>query len=371
MLLKMVAPCIFGLESLVADELKQLEALNVTAENGRVFFEGGQEILARANINLRCAERVLINMGSFRADSFDLLFEGVKALPWERFIGKTDTFPVKGFSLGSKLTSIPDCQSIVKKAVVERLKGAYGISWFQETGPVYQIQFSIMKDTAMLMIDTSGEGLHKRGYRPKSAAAPIKETLAAAMVKLARVRDRAQLYDPMLGSGTILIEGAMQGLGIAPGLKRGFAAERFAWLPQNVFTRERQRALSQINRSCEFKAWGADIDPFMLELAKANADKAGIADKLVLQQADIKDFCLQTERAIVITNPPYGERLLDIKAAEEIYRQMGKLFVSGRGRSYFVISPHEEFERLFGRPADKRRKLYNGMIKCQLFMYFR
>lgn len=247
MKINFVIPCLLGLESVIAGEMKELGAEDVISENGRVLFSGDENILARANICSRFAERIQILVGDFFARSFEELFQGTKALPWEEWIGDEDAFPVKGYSINSTLFSVSDCQSIIKKAVVERLKSKYGISWFSETGPVHQIQFSIMKDKVSLLLDTSGTGLHKRGYRPEANAAPIKETLAASMCSLARLRSYHTLYDPMCGSGTILIEGAMMVHNIAPGVNRNFSAERWDVIPDNVWTQERERARSLVN----------------------------------------------------------------------------------------------------------------------------
>lgn len=371
MQIKFSAPCLLGLEGLVAQELRDMDALNVEAQNGRVDFEGDENILARANICSRYSERILIRMGEFKATSFEELFQGVKKLPWEQWLNKYDAFPVKGYSLNSKLFSVSDCQAIIKKAIVERLKSKYNISWFEETGAVHQIQFSIMKDIVTVFIDTSGAGLHKRGYRPVANTAPIKETLAAAMAELARLRHYHTLYDPTCGSGTILIEGAMKALNIAPGIRRAFAAERFENISSSAWQQERLRATESVVKDADFMAYGSDIDFHALEIAKENARRAGVSMKIDLCKRDLKDFKRKSEKGTVICNPPYGERMLDIKSAEDIYRTMGKIFTSEKGWAYYVISPDENFEQCFGRKADKRRKLYNGMIKCQLYMYYK
>ena len=367
----LTAPCLMGTEGIVAGELRRMDAKNVSPENGRVFFSGGMDILARSNLWLRCAERVLIVVGSFEALTFDRLFEGTKALPWERWIGKADMFPVKGSSVGSKLFSVSDCQSIIKKAVVERLKTVYHIPWFDETGPVHQIQFQIMKDRAYLMLDTTGDGLHKRGYRAHGVAAPIKETLAACIADCAFVKPDSFVYDPMCGSGTILIESALRALNIAPGLRRSFACESWDSVGARVFDEERERAKDMIKRDAVFAARGSDIDKTSVETARENACKAGVGKRIEFSVADVADFAPDRERAAVICNPPYGERLLDGKQARELYRTMGRVFRQRGGYSYYIITPDEDFERIFGRRADKRRKLYNGMIKCQLYMYFK
>lgn len=371
MQMKFSVPCLLGLEGLIADELRRMDAQNVAAQNGRVDFEGDETVLARANICSRYAERILIRMGSFRAETFEELFQGVKKIPWEMFIGEKDAFPVKGYSLDSKLFSVSDCQAIIKKAVVERLKAKYNLNWFEETGTVYQIQFSIMKDTVTLFIDSTGAGLHKRGYRPVANAAPIKETLAAAMAELARLRHYHTLYDPMCGSGTILIEGAMKALNIAPGIHRTFACEKFPMIDAEIWRQERARAGDLVIRDADFKAFGSDVDFNALQIAQENARRAGVAMKIDFSKRDIKDFKRRSEKGTVICNPPYGERMLDIKNAEDIYRTMGKIFTPEHGWAYYIITPDEEFETVFGRKADKRRKLYNGMIKCQLYMYFK
>ena len=369
--IRYIAPCLLGVEGLVSDELKRMGAEDVRSQNGRVAFSGGEEILARANIGSRYAERILILMGEFEAKSFEALFQGVKALPWERWIGKKDAFPVKGKALNSKLSSVPDCQSIIKKAIVERLKLSYQIPWFEETGSLHQIQFLIMKNQVSMMLDTSGVGLHKRGYRSDSVIAPIKETLAASMVHLAHVRKDTHLFDPFCGSGTILIEAALYALNIAPGLKRGFSAEKWDTISIDVWRKERERAMDLIHKDCSFSAYGYDIDEAAIALTNENAKKAGVSSRIQTKKQTIHDFGFQSDRAVVICNPPYGERLLDRKKAEEIYCQMGAVFEKKLGWSYYIISPDDRFQELFGRKADKKRKLYNGMIQCQSYMYFK
>lgn len=280
-----------------------------------------------------------------------------------------DSFPVKGYSLNSALHSVPDCQAIIKKAVVERLKQKYGISWFEETGSTVQIKFSILKDVVTIYLDTSGIGLHKRGYRRNSNSAPIKETLAAGIIDLARVRSDSVVCDPFCGSGTLLIEAGLKALKIAPGINRRFSAEKWDCIPAEVWREERTRAIDNVDRSAKFQGIGFDIDDSAVALTLDNAHKAGIKSRMKIEQADISKF-RQPDNSIVICNPPYGERLLEIREAEKIYRQMGHVFGKGSGQSSYIISPHEEFESFFGKNARKRRKLYNGMIKCQLFMYF-
>ncbi len=368
---KLVCPCLLGIEGLVADELKMMEAKNVEPQNGRVLFDGSDTMLARANLNSRYSERVLIQLGSFQARNFEELFQQVKALPWERWIQKNDAFPVKGRSLNSKLASIPDCQSIIKKAVVERLKSKYQVNWFEESGALVQIQFLIMKDQVSIMIDTSGAGLHKRGYRANSTEAPIKETLAAAMVYLSRVRRDANFIDPFCGSGTILIEAALYALNIAPGLQRHFSAESWSTVDRSVWQREKARAQDLVRRDSTFTGHGYDIDGAAVSLTLENARKAGVIANIRAEKRSIEQFQPEGEYGCVICNPPYGERLLDARQAEELYSTMGNVFERRHGWSYGVISPDETFEDCFGRKADRRRKLYNGMIKCQYYMFFK
>ena len=370
-MLKFSAPCIFGLEGLCANEFKFLGLKNVEAHNGKVTFEGDFSDMAKANINSRYAERIQILLAEFEAVSFEELFEGIKSVAWEDFIGVNDAFPVKGRCLSSKLMSVPDCQKIIKKAVVTRLSEKYMLPWLEESGPLHQIQFLIMNDKVSVMLDTSGAGLHKRAYRAESNEAPIKETLAAAMVDLSRVRGNHFVVDPMCGSGTILIEAASKAMKIAPGINRYFAAEKWNCVPSDVWKEQREIAKANEKRDCDFRAEGYDIDELALEVAKKNAKLAGVADRITFAKRDIKDFELNEGFMTVITNPPYGERLLDVKSAEELYKVMGEKFKRTQGKSYTIITPDDDFEKIFGRKADKRRKLYNGTLKCQLYMFFK
>ncbi len=369
--LTFVAPCLLGLEGICANELKYNGIENAKAENGKVVFKGDYYTLAKANIISRYAQRIQILLSEFTAKTFDDLYQGVKNINFEDFIGITDAFPVKGKSLNSALRSIPDCQKIIKKAAVDRLSSVHMVPWFEETGPIHQIQFLIMKDKVSIMLDTSGESLHKRGYRQNANEAPIKETLAAGMVDLARVRSNHFVVDPMCGSGTILIEAALKAMKIAPGINRSFAAEKWSQIPSNVWKKAREEAKSQENRDCDFKAIGYDIDDEAIKISKFNAEKAGVSHKIKFLNRDIKEFQFDSEYETVITNPPYGERLLDINEAEKLYKIMGQKFKQQRGKSYTIISPDDDFEKLFGRKADKRRKLYNGMLKCQVYMYYK
>ena len=371
MQLTLCAPCLFGLESPLAHEIGRIGGENIAATDGKVTFTGSWDLLARANISLRLAERVCVVLGSFTASNFTELFDAVAQLPFEEFIGKADAFPVKGWSLKSTLHSIPDCQKIIKRAVVRRFENAYGQSWFEETGPVHQIQFSILKDEVTIMLDSSGQGLHKRGYRRGSGQiAPIKETLAAGIADLARVRSDSVVIDPMCGSGTLLIESALRAKKIPPGAGREFAAQHWGCMPKEVWSHERNAALAETLAESAFAAVGSDNDPESVTLTAQNAAKAGVGGLVTTTAMDIADFSCKHEKAIILCNPPYGERLLELKAAEQLYRQMGKAFVQRDGLSYYIISPHEKFEQLFGRKATKRRKLYNGMIKCWLYAYY-
>ena len=350
-------------------EIQKIGGTDLKVSDGKISFTGDENIVARANLCLSTAERVLIELIEFRATSFEELFQGVRAIELERYIGPEDAFPVKGYSLNSALHSVPDCQSIIKKAAVERLKSKYGIEWFEETGAPVQIKFSILKDVVSIYLDTSGIGLHKRGYRRNSNAAPIKETLAAGIVDIARVRPDTIVCDPFCGSGTLLIEAALKALKIAPGINRRFAAEKWNSFNKKVWQEERASAIDSVDRTATFQGIGFDIDDDAVALTLDNAHKAGIKSRLKIEQADITKF-VQPDDSVVICNPPYGERMLELREAEDIYRKMGKVLGKGGAKQSYIISPHEEFEKFFGTPAHKRRKLYNGMIKCQLYMYF-
>lgn len=359
-----------GLESVLKFEVTKIGGEDISVTDGRVAFSGDFRTLVKANLCLATAERVLVQLGEFDAVTFEELFQGVKNIPLEDYIGVNDKFPVKGYSLNSELHSIPDCQSIIKKAAVERLKSKYGVSWFEESGTTMQIRFGIMKNHVGVYLDSSGSGLHKRGYRRNSNAAPIKETLAAGLVDLAHVRGDSIVCDPFCGSGTILIEAAYKALNIAPGLKRRFAADEWEFIPKNIWEEERAEALAAIRKDTDFFAYGYDIDPECVVLTQENCRKAGIQKRVQIRQGDIRDYENQAG-SITICNPPYGERLLELKEAEKLYGIMGQRFAANKESPCFVISPHEEFEKIFGKKADKRRKLYNGMLKCQFYMYFK
>jgi len=364
-----VATCLFGLEKMVGEEIDALGYTRTETIDGRVKFRAPITAMPRLNINLRFAERVLVEVGTCPAPDFDTLFEGVRAMPWEDYVGKYDAFPVKGHSIKSKLFSIPDCQKIIKKAAARRLGSVYGLEFLPEAGLKYQIEFFIFKDMASLMLDTSGMPLHKRGYRPVSTEAPLRETLAAALVKLARPREDVLFWDPMCGSGTIATEAALMMTGTAPGLNRSFAAEAFPWIAPSVWEDARDEAFDNI-RDTDFQAYASDIDPEAVTIAQETVRRAGLSKYVKVFQQDALTIATEGRRGTVVCNPPYGERLLDYKAIKELYQTMGRVFVPSDHVGYFIITSVEDFEELFGRRADKRRKLYNGMVKCQLYMFF-
>ena len=361
-------PCLFGLEGLAGDELRRLDMENVRVENGRVLFSGDETALAKANICLRTGERVLILLADFEAKTFEQLFQGVCRANLEDYIPKDGAFPVKGHCLNSTLMSVPDCQAIIKKAASRRLGEKYGVSWLPETGSKYQLQFSLMNDRVQLYLDTSGPGLHKRGYRAVGNDAPLRETLAAAMVQLTRYRGRDFVWDPFCGSGTIPIEAALIAKNRAPGLKRHFAAETFAWMPETIWEQVRTEA-----RDREFKGsyriLGSDNDPKCVSLAMSNARKAGVSDCITFKDGDATKMSLPTDTGILICNPPYGQRMMEQQSAQRLYAALGRHLKFANGWKKYIITSEPEFEHYFGRRADKKRKLYNGMIKCDYYMY--
>lgn len=375
MILRFVVPTLFGLESYVSDELKYNELKNVQVENGRVFFDGDWGSMVRANLVSSCGERVMLVMGDFETHSFDDLFEKTKALPWNQFIGQTDAFPVSGNSLESDLHSVPDLQKIIKKAIVESLKKTYKIEYFQETGSKHSVEFRLYKNRILLCLDTTGHSLHKRGYRHDSNEAPLRETIAAAMVNMAWVHSDSCVCDPMCGSGTLAIESALHAANIAPGLFRHFEAEGWDCVPKRAFSEERERSLDHIKKNISFTCFASDIDPHAVALTKENAKKAHVDHLIRVEQKDVKDFkpdfCdfTRNKKAMVLCNPPYGERLLDTSEARKLYALLGSVFKPREGYSYCLISPEPEFELLFGRDADKTRKIFNGSLKCNFYLY--
>ncbi len=366
-----VASCLFGLEKFVGEEIDAVGGTRTETIDGRVYFNGDESVLAKANVGLRTAERVFIELARFNAESFTELFDNVKKIQWEFFIGKNDAFPVKGHSIKSKLYSIPDCQSIIKKAVVERLKNAYRIDWFQETGIKYQIEFFILNDTVSIMLDTSGVTLHKRGYRTESGEAPIRETLAAALVKISRPREDVRLWDPFCGSGTIPLEAALIMTNTAPGIRRRFSGEQFEFLDKKIWMQAREEAITAINRHCEFTAIGSDIDEKVLKTANANIKRAGMEKYIKTFVKDATTITKDDIRTTIVCNPPYGERLDSIREARNLYRKLGDSFTKLSPWQIYIITTEEEFEKLYGKKADKVRKLYNGMLKCNYYQYFK
>ena len=368
----LAATCLFGLEKQLGEEIDALGLKRVETIDGRVLFEGEEKDIPRANINLRLAERVFIVLGRFHAESFSELFDGTYSLPWHEWIGKLDEFPVTGHSIKSKLTSIPDCQSIVKKAIVNRLSAEYGISWFEETGVKYKVEFFILKDEAMLMIDTSGIALHKRGYRPDAGAAPLRETLAAAIALTSRPKDDVLIWDPFCGSGTIAIEAAMIARRIAPGLKREFAAERFSRITADLWQAARDEAASLEIKDSSFEVWASDIDEDILDVAYENALRAGVEENINIFCADARKIEKPAERrGTIVCNPPYGERMGEMREIEQLYRDIGRNFKNFEPWHIYVITSCEYFEKLYGRRADKIRKLYNGMLPCNFYQFFK
>ena len=361
-------PCLFGLEGLTGDELRRLNMDNVRVENGRVLFSGDARALAKANVCLRTGERVLIVLADFRATTFEELFQGVYNTPLEAYIPKDGAFPVKGHCLNSTLMSVPDCQAIVKKAASRRLGEKYGISWLPETGAKYQLQFSLMNDRAQLFLDTSGPGLHKRGYRANANDAPLRETLAAAMVILTRYRGRQFLWDPFCGSGTIPIEAAMIAKNKAPGAYRRFSAEAFAWMDPKLWGEVRTEAKDREFHG-NYRILGSDNDPKCVSLAMANARKAGLGDLIDFRDGDATKLSLPCDEGILICNPPYGQRMMEQQSAQRLYAALGRHLKFADGWKKYVITSEPEFEHYFGKRADKKRKLYNGMIKCDYYMY--
>ncbi len=370
-MIQYVATCLFGLEALLGSEIDALGYRRLSTIDGRITFLGDEGAAARANIGLRFAERVYINLGTFPAPTFTALFDGTKDLPWEQYIGAADAFPVKGHAVKSTLYSVPDCQKIIKKAIASRLGERYGLVTMPETGVKYQVEFFLLKDSASLMIDTSGMPLHKRGYRPETVAAPLRETLAAALAALSRPREDVLLWDPFCGSGTIAIEGAMQMLRIAPGVNRTFSAEDFPAFPTRIWTAAREEARDLVVKNSGFEAFASDIDPACVRIAGESAERAGVGDCVKVFERNALDIETYDRRGTVVTNPPYGERLMRPEEAAQLYRAMGKAF-SRLGRwQIYVLTPEESFERLYGRRADKVRKLYNGMIPCRFYQFFK
>ena len=366
----LIATAKFGLETLVKQEVQALGFDEIVVSDGRIEFNATLANIPKANLWLCCADRVLLKMDEFQAHTFDDLFEQTKALPWEEWITPDGKFTVNARSVKSVLKSGRSCQSIVKKAVVERLKEAYQLDWFPETDAEFTIQLALVRNSALLTIDTSGTGLHKRGYRAKAGEAPLKETLAAALVKLSFWQPDRLLIDPMCGSGTILIEAAMIGRNIAPGLHRTFAAEGWPAIPAEAWQTARQEAQNAQRPGGDLQLFGYDIDPASIQIARSNAQKAGVVDDIVFEQKDVKKLWIDREYGIVITNPPYGIRLTEYRDLNAIYVSLNKTFRKKQGWSVYVLTADEKFPQFFKRARPNRvHKLYNGRIKTNYYQY--
>ena len=365
-----IAPCHFGMEAVLKREILSLGLEIVQVEDGKVTFKGDESAFARANIFLRTTERILLKVGSFKATTFDELFEGTKALPWEQYVPKDGRFWVtKANSVRSALFSPSDIQSIMKKAMVERLKAKYEIDWFSETGADYAVRVSILKDEVTVGLDTSGESLHKRGYRKLTSKAPITETLAAAIILHTPWKSDRLLVDPFCGSGTFPIEAALIGMNIAPGIKREFAAEKFSFLDKKIWENARTEAKDMIRHDVELNIQGYDIDSEIIQAAMQNAKLAGVADKIHLQAKDVRDLSSSKQYGFIITNPPYGERMEEKKDMPKLYETIGKTFNKLGTWSYYIITGYEDAEKYIGRKSDKNRKIYNGKLKSYLYEF--
>jgi putative N6-adenine-specific DNA methylase len=368
--IQLIATTPMGLEAVVAREIKELGYTDMTVENGRVTFWGDASAICRANLWLRTADRILVKMGEFPATTFEDLFEQTKAMPWPDWIPGDAEFPVNGRSHKSLLSSVPACQSIVKKAIVEKMKQQYNTEWFPESGPRYVIEVSLLQDVATLTLDTSGYGLHKRGYRKLATEAPLKETMAAALVLLSRWNPERPLLDPFCGSGTIPIEAAMIAWNIAPGLRRSFAAEAWPIVPAELWHAAREEAFDLLRDDVPLDISGSDIDPGAIEVAQAAAKSAGLAKELRFSVAPVADVRPEGDYGCIITNPPYGERLGDEQEVELALRQLGAITKPLPTWSVFILNPNTHLEHFIGRPANKKRKLFNGRIECAYYQYF-
>ena len=366
--MKFAVPTLFGLEGLAGDELRRMGMENVRVEDRRVLFTGDERALAKANICLRTGERIMIVLAQFQAKTFEELFQGVYHAELERYIPKDGQFPVKGHCLNSQLMSVSDCQAIIKKAASRRLGEKYGVSWLPETGIKYQLHFTILNDQVTLSLDTTGAGLHKRGYRAVSNEAPLHETLAAGMIQLARYRGKEFFWDPFCGSGTIPIEAALIAKNRAPGLNRRFAAEEFPWMPKEAWEQARTEAKDREFKG-NYRILGSDSDPACVSLAMANARKAGVADAIEFRDGDATKMSLPAESGIIVCNPPYGERMMEQQSAQRLYSALGRHLKFANDWKKFVITSEPEFEHWFGKRADKKRKFYNGKIKCDYYMF--
>ncbi|MEK5079967.1 class I SAM-dependent RNA methyltransferase [Solibacillus sp. FSL W7-1436] len=366
----LVATAAMGLEAIVAEEVRDL-GYETRVDNGKVYFEGDEMAIARTNLWLRVADRVKIVVAQFPAKTFDQLFEGVKAVQWEKYLPVDANFPVSGKSVKSTLFSVPDCQAITKKAIVERMKLAYKrLGFLDESGPTFKIEISILKDMATLTIDTSGVGLHKRGYRTTQGEAPLKETLAAALVKISKWSPSRPFVDPFCGSGTIALEAAMIGQNIAPGYNREFISESWPWMKQDIWDKARDEADSLANYDQELTIIGTDIDHKMVAIAQENALEAGFGDLLTFKQMQATDFTTKLTDGVIVTNPPYGERIGEVEEIEKMLRQFGQVMQNYPTWSVYMLSSMEDFEVHYGKKATKKRKLFNGFIRTDLYQYW-
>ncbi len=364
------ATATFGVEAVVARELGYLGLGETVIDNGRIHFQGDAMDLCRANLWLRTAERVFVRIGRFEAQTFDELFEGTKALPWEDWLPEDAEFPVTGSCVKSRLMSVPDCQSIVKKAVVERLKTRYRRTLFQESGPRYRIEFTLLNDTVTLAIDSSGAGLHKRGYRTLTHAAPIKETLAAALLMISRWSPERALIDPFCGSGTIPIEAALMARDMAPGLEREFDCQEWPQIPKSVWYEALEEARGRVRTDRELRIQGFDISPESVDAANHHAKLAGLEKTIHFQRMDMRQISSNAKYGFIVTNPPYGQRIGEERDNARLYKDMGIAFAKLDTWSFYVINSDPDFEKSFGRPANKKRKLYNGGIRCDYYQFY-
>ncbi|AIW35907.1 MULTISPECIES: THUMP domain-containing class I SAM-dependent RNA methyltransferase [Bacillus amyloliquefaciens group] len=367
----LIATAPMGIEAIVAKEVRDL-GYECKVDNGKVIFEGDALAICRANLWLRTADRIKVQVAEFQAKTFDELFEKTKAIDWRAYIPENAKFPVIGKSVKSVLASVPDCQRIVKKAIAEKLKLQSGKQneWIEETGPEYKVEISLLKDKAVITLDSSGTGLHKRGYRVDQGGAPIKETLAAALVLLTNWTPDRPFVDPFCGSGTIAIEAALIGQNIAPGFNRDFVSEDWEWIGKELWDKARLEVEEKANYDQPLQIFASDVDHRMVNIAKENAEEAGLGDLIECKQMRVQDFTTKLEFGVIVGNPPYGERLGEKKEVERMYKEMGRAFESLDTWSVYMLTSNEQFEEAYGRKATKKRKLFNGFIKADYYQYW-